>query len=47
MAGLLVYCGCAIAPCVHRLALAGQGMQRQLLAGTLSDRLRGLGQGLL
>ena len=27
--------------------LAGQGMRRQLLAGTLSDRLRGLGQGLL
>ncbi|WP_421164292.1 ABC transporter permease [Aeromonas dhakensis] len=29
------------------VTLAGQGMQRQLLAGTLSDRLRGLGQGLL
>ncbi|WP_270802458.1 ABC transporter permease [Aeromonas sp. QDB54] len=28
------------------VTLAGQGMQRQLLAGTLSDRLRGLGQGL-
>ncbi|MGU5716090.1 ABC transporter permease [Aeromonas taiwanensis] len=29
------------------VTLAGQGMRRQLLAGTLSDRLRGLGQGLL
>ncbi|UCM52610.1 FtsX-like permease family protein [Aeromonas dhakensis] len=29
------------------VTLAGQGMQHQLLAGTLSDRLRGLGQGLL
>ncbi|MFQ2320477.1 ABC transporter permease [Aeromonas dhakensis] len=29
------------------VTLAGQGMQRQLLAGTLSDRLRGLGQSLL
>lgn len=29
------------------VTLAGQGMQRQLLAGTLSDRLRVLGQGLL
>ncbi|MGL6404374.1 ABC transporter permease [Aeromonas hydrophila] len=29
------------------VTLAGQGMQRKLLAGTLSDRLRGLGQGLL
>ncbi|WP_279485325.1 ABC transporter permease [Aeromonas dhakensis] len=29
------------------VTLAEQGMQRQLLAGTLSDRLRGLGQGLL
>ncbi|MFM4808109.1 ABC transporter permease [Aeromonas hydrophila] len=29
------------------VTLVGQGMQRQLLAGTLSDRLRGLGQGLL
>lgn len=29
------------------VTLAGQGIQRKLLAGTLSDRLRGLGQGLL
>ncbi|MFB2864282.1 ABC transporter permease [Aeromonas sp. MdU4] len=29
------------------VTLAGQGIRRQLLAGTLSDRLRGVGQGLL